>query len=301
MDLLNETLEFLKGNNGTWIQMFITEIILNIRFFLGFIIFIFFVKKINKLKSFEFFIIMISVVFMTFELRNFFERRTLEKIHNEVKYFDKDTENLIVVVQGANNPFGDFIQYNQTQVDFTKSRDVDGLGVIEKNFENQKNTVLTYVGTHSYTLTPEDVYKNVHYYRLFNPKGKIILVGHSIGGYNITQVLDKLYKNNVYVDLVIFLDNANKFHNNYNYKVKKNVGCVINFTSPKWSDKLYFFTESGGIVTPYNNNKNTKIFNLEIKNTTHTSIDNKLPNYISTIIENYLKNNYLEITLKGLK
>jgi hypothetical protein len=98
-------------------------------------------------------------------------------------------------------------------------------------------------------------------------------------------------KKNIFVDLVLFLDNANKLHNNFDYQVKSNVGNVINFTSPKWSDNLYFFTDSGGVVTQYENNNLTKIINIPIPNTTHTSIDNKIPQDISFIIENFIKNN----------
>ena len=291
METLINFLEIIKGNNDTWVQSIFCGLVLNIRIILGVLIVIYFIKKINKLKYFEFFIVLISFIFIISEFRVFYDRRKLEIVHNEIKYFDKNTENLIIVIQGANSPFTDLIRYNETQVDFTKSRDLDGLGLIETNLDNKTTKVITYVGTHSYTLTPQDVYDNIYYYRLFKPKGKIILVGHSIGGYNITQVLDELYKKNIFVDLVLFLDNANKSHNNFDYTVKSNVGSVINFTSPKWSDNLYFFTDSGGVVTKYNTNNLTKIINIPISNTTHTSIDNKIPQDISFIIENFIKNN----------
>jgi hypothetical protein len=291
MDTLINFLEIIKGNNGTWIQSIVNGLVLNIRIILGVLIFIFFIKKINKLKSFESFILLISLILVISECRMFFDRRKLEIVHNEIKYFDKNTENLVIVIQGANSPFTDYIRYNETQVNFTKSRDLDGLGIIESNLDNKITKVITYIGTHSYTLTPQDVYENIYYYRLFKPKGKIILVGHSIGGYNVTQVLDELYKKNIFVDLVLFLDNANKLHNNFDYKVKSNVGSVINFTSQKWSDNLYFFTDSGGFVSKYNTNNLTKIINIPIPNTTHTSIDNKIPQDISFIIENFIKNN----------
>ena len=135
---------------------------------------------------------------------------------------------------------------------------------------------------------------------MYKPKGKIILVGHSIGGHNLTQVLDKLNDNNVSVDLVMFLDNADKLHNNFDYKVKSNVKCVINFTSPKWADNFYFFTNAGGIVSRDDKNNFTNILNLKIPKTTHTSIDNKIPKDISNIINNYLKNdsNPIDFTKK---
>jgi len=291
MEILSNFLEIIKGNNGTWAQAIFNGLILNIRFILGLVILIYFIKKLNKIKSFETFIVFISFIFMFSECRLFYDRRKLELLHNEVSYFNQNTENLIIVVQGANNPFSDAIDYNKTQVDFTKSRDIDGLGLIENKLSNPITKVITYVGTHSYTLTPEDVYETVYYFRLFKPKGKIILVGHSVGGYGLTEVLDKLNDNNVSVDLVVFLDNANKLYNNFDYNVKSNVKYVINFTSPKWADNFYFFTNAGGVVSRCQKNNVTDILNLEIPKTTHTSIDNKIPNDVSNIIYDYLKNN----------
>jgi hypothetical protein len=291
MEVLSNFLEIIKGNNGTWAQSIFNGLILNIRFIFGLVIFIYFIRRINKLAYFEFSICLISFVLMITECRLFYDRRKLETLHNEVSYFNENTENLIIVVQGANNPFTDVIDYNQTQVDFTKSRDMDGLGLIEGKLNNSTTKVITYIGTHSYTLTPEDVYENVYYFRLFKPKGKIILVGHSVGGYGLTEVLDKLNTNNISVDLVIFLDNANKLYNNFDYKVKSNVKYVINFTSQKWADNFYFFTNAGGVVSRNLKNNVTNILNLEIPNTTHTSIDNKIPNDISNIIYDYLNNN----------
>ena len=291
MEELSNFLEIIKGNNGTWAQSIFNGIILNIRFILGLVVFIYFVKKIKKLTSFEFLIGFLSLVLVFSEFRLFYDRRKLETLHNEVSYFNQNTDNLIIVVQGANSPFTDGVEYNKTQVDFTNSRDIDGLGLIEQKLNNKTTKVLTYVGTHSYTLTPEDVYENIYYFRLFKPKGKIILVGHSVGGYGLTEVLDKLNTNDVSVDLVIFLDNANKLYNNFDYKVKSNVKYVINFTSQKWADDFYFFTNAGGVVSKDLKNDVTNILNKKIPKTTHTNIDNKIPNDVSNIIDDYLKNN----------
>ena len=291
MEELSNFLEIIKGNNGTWAQSIFNGVILNIRFILGLVVFIYFVKKIKKLTSFEFLIGFLSLVLVFSEFRLFYDRRKLETLHNEVSYFNQNTDNLIIVVQGANSPFTDGVEYNKTQVDFTNSRDIDGLGLIEQKLNNKTTKVLTYVGTHSYTLTPEDVYENIYYFRLFKPKGKIILVGHSVGGYGLTEVLDKLNTNDVSVDLVIFLDNANKLYNNFDYKVKSNVKYVINFTSQKWADDFYFFTNAGGVVSKDLKNDVTNILNKKIPKTTHTNIDNKIPNDVSNIINDYLKNN----------
>jgi hypothetical protein len=300
MEILYNFFEIIKGNNGTWAQAILNGLVLNIRVVFGLVVSIYFYKKIYNLKSFESLLLMISLIIMMTECRFFYERRIMEVLHNQVSYYGKDTDNLIIVVQGANNPFTDTVEYNKTQVDFTNSRDTDGLGLIEKRLTSFNTKVLTYVGTHSYTFTPEDVYETIYYYRMYKPKGKIILVGHSIGGHNLTQVLDKLNDNNVSVDLVMFLDNADKLHNNFDYKVKSNVKCVINFTSPKWADNFYFFTNAGGIVSRDDKNNFTNILNLKIPKTTHTSIDNKIPKDISNIINNYLKNdsNPIDFTKK---
>jgi hypothetical protein len=75
------------------------------------------------------------------------------------------------------------------------------------------------------------------------------------------------------------------------YQIKNNVTYAINFMSVKWSDNMYFFTNCGGKVSLFKNNKNTKLININIPNTTHTSIDNTVHNYIIKIVNNFIKNN----------
>ena len=93
METVNHILEVIKGNNGTWSQAIFNGLVLNIRFIVGLLIFIFFFKKINKLKYLEFLIVLFSGILLISECRMFFDRRELEMIHHEVKYFDKNTEN----------------------------------------------------------------------------------------------------------------------------------------------------------------------------------------------------------------
>ena len=61
--------------------------------------------------------------------------------------------------------------------------------------------------------------------------------------------------------------------------------------SPKWSDNMIFFTNSGGEVSLFKNNKKTKFINRDIPNTTHTSIDNSLNTYVISIVNNFLIKN----------
>ena len=178
---------------------------------------------------------------------------------------------------------------NEVQIDISKSRDLDGLGLVESKVETKETSVITYIGTNNYNLTSEEVFKTVKYFRLFNPTGKVVLIGHSIGGYNVAQVLDNLNKEKIGVDLVVFLDSANQLYNNYDYQIKDNVGYVINFMSVKWSDNMIFFTNSGGRVSLFKDNRITKVLNVDIPNTTHTSIDNTVHKYVISIVNNFLE------------
>ena len=212
-----------------------------------------------------------------------------------VKYqfelINKNSENLVIVIQGANNPVKDAIKDNQIQVDNTSSRDYDGLGLVESYVEDEKTQVMTYVGTHSFNLTPIRIINMVNDFKLSKPNGKIILVGHSLGAYNIVQALKELNKINVSVDLVILLDTSNKKYNNYDFVVQKNVKNIINYTSPKWSDKLRFFTNSGGQVVLSEDNTYTNYSNLEIEGVEHTTIDNEITTLVINDIQNFLCGN----------
>jgi pimeloyl-ACP methyl ester carboxylesterase len=154
--------------------------------------------------------------------------------------------------------------------------------------ENGKTQVVTYVGTHTFNLTPIKIINMVNDFRLIKPNGKIILVGHSLGAYNIVQALEKLNDINVSVDLVILLDTSNKKYNNYDFLVRKNVKNIYNYTSPKWSDKLKFFTNSGGLVIPYKGNSYTNYRNIEIEGVEHTTIDNEIPTLVINDIRKFL-------------
>lgn len=281
-------IEFIKGNNGTWTQSIFSGIFLNFRFWFFCFLLFFLYKKLKK-KSLESFIILFIIfVFMLTDIQQMYIRQQNEKIEYRTEHFNENTENLVIVIQGANNPFHDTVDKNKTQVDITKSRDQDGLGFIEPNLGSKNTKVLTFVGSYSYNLTPQEVYTNIYYHKIMKPGGKIILVGHSLGAYNIIQVIDKLKKQDINIDLVIFLDAANKKNNSINYYVSSNVSKIINFTSDEWSDNFYFFTNSGGKVYRGIKNHETQIFNYHIKNTTHTTIDNKIYKKIFNIVKSEL-------------
>lgn len=290
MDFFNEFIDFLKGNNGTWPQTFVVTSILNFRFWFFLVLIFYLYKKLQKNTFSKYIIISTIIILLLFDIELMYVRQKNENIEYKTEYYNKNTENLIIVVQGANNPFHDVLEKNKTQVDIVNSRDLDGLGFIESQLNDKKTKVLTYVGSYSYNLTPQEIFTNVYYHKITKPNGKIILVGHSLGAYNIVQVIKKLYEKKINIDLVVFLDIANKKNNSVNYFVTSNVSKVINLTSDKWSDNFYFFTNSGGMVFSQKNNKKTKIFNYHIKNTTHTTIDNLTYNFVLKIINFELKN-----------
>lgn len=289
MDYILQFLDAIKGNNGTWIQALVVSLILHIRLWIGIPFFIHYLKIVIKNKTnIKIFPTLMCVFFITligYETATIYSDRQSETKKYNVEYVKKTTNNLVIVIQGVNNPFKDFIYKNKTQVDATNSRDEKGLGYIKSKNFNKDTQVLSYVSSHSENLTPEDVYSEIYYYKLFNPTGKVIMVGHSIGGYNIIQVVNRLERENINVDLAILIDPANKKENNVKYQYPNNVNQLINLTSPEYSDGFKFFTNSGGKSLTTNLN----YINIEIKNTTHTDIDNKTYLKINQLLKDFLQ------------
>jgi len=292
------SLDTLKGEHGTWAQSLFFGFVLNIRLIFSLITLIYFRNLlITDKRKIIYFFTGLFFIFTMSEIGVIIKRRQFEASKYELSYYTENTDNLVIIMEGANWPVTDYIPNNKTQIDVTRSRDIDALGGVEKKLTTKNTTVLTYVGSHSFNLSPQEVYTTVKYFRMFRPNGKVILVGHSLGGYNVTQVLDKLYLEKKTVDLVIFLDSANKKYNNYDYVVKDNVKYAINFTSDKWSDNYYFFTNSGGKISTEVKNKKTEYVNIHIPNVTHTSIDNVMANKVFSIISNYLSNDQNPVKL----
>lgn len=283
------SLDNLKGDHGTWAQSLFFGFIMNIRLIVSLITLIYFryLLKTDKRKIIYFFT-GLFFIFTISEIGIIVQRRQFEATKYELNYYTENTDNLVIIMEGANWPVTDYIPKNKTQIDVTRSRDLDALGGLEKKLTNKNTTVLTYVGSHSFNLSPQEVYTTVKYFRMFKPNGKVVLVGHSLGGYNVCEVLDKLSLEKKQVDLVIFIDNACKKYNAFDYTVKDNVKYAINFTSEIWEDGYIFFTNAGGQISKNKNNHKTDYINIPVDNTTHTSIDNKIANKVGVIISNYL-------------
>jgi len=112
------------------------------------------------------------------------------------------------------------------------------------------------------------------------------MVGHSTGGFNVIQVVDRLKKNKINIDLAILIDPANKKENNLKYNIPNNVNYLINLTSPEYSDNFKFFTNSGGKGLASGIKLN--YINIDTKNTTHTSIDNTVYIKINKLINDFI-------------
>ena len=291
MDFILQFLEAIKGNNGTWIQAIVISLILHIRLWIGIPFLIHYLRIVIKNKTnIKIYPTLMCVFFVTligYETATIYSDRQSETKKYNVECVKKTTNNLVIVIQGVNNPFKDFIYKNKTQVDATYSRDENGLGYIKSKNFTKDTQVLTYVSSHSENLTPQDVYSTIYYYKLFNPTGKVIMVGHSIGGYNIIQVVDRLKKDKITIDLTILIDPANKKENNVKYTYPSNVNKLINLTSPEYSDDFKFFTNSGG--KSINSSTNLNYINIDVKNTTHTSIDNVVYLKVNNLIKNYIQ------------
>jgi hypothetical protein len=291
MDYILQFLDAIKGNNGTWIQAIVISLILHIRLWIGIPFFIHYLIIVIKNKTnIKIFPTLMCIFFMTligYESTNIYSDRQSETKKYNIEHVKKTTNNLIIVIQGVNNPFKDFISKNKTQVDVTNSRDENGLGYIKSKNFTKDTQVLTYVSSHSENLTPEDVYSVIYYYKLFNPNGKVIMVGHSIGGYNVIQVVNQLKKEKINIDLAILIDPANKKENNVEYNIPTNINRLINLTSTEYSDEFIFFTNSGG--KPTISSSNVNYVNIEIKNTTHTDIDNVVYLKINELLKDFIE------------
>lgn len=282
----------IYGDNGTLIQSLVINLLLNFRFWFSVFLFIYLFNSLRKNKDtivIVLFIVNCSLIISEYvTIRN---RYYNETTYSEIEYVNKDTENLILTIQGVNNPFHDVLEKNKTQVDITKSRDLNGLGYIQtKNYKNNSQ-VISYVSSHSNNLTTEDIFTSIYYYKTIKPNGKIILIGHSTGGDNIIECVSKLSKYNINVDLIVLVDVANKRDNNVFYEIPKNVKYLINYYSLEYSDNFYFFTNSGGVVKNSKDNNITKYVNIYVPNTTHTTIDNTVYPYIDKIIKKYIEDN----------
>ena len=221
----------------------------------------------------------------------FSENRVMDRIELEgleATYTKTDTENLVIVAQGADNPTKDVVDKGKTQVDNHKARDVSGLGQINsKTFADKKTEVISYSGTHSSDLTPKDIVTTIYQFKQTKPNGKVVLLGHSLGASNLAEVCRQLDLYDIKVDLLITIDAANfEVNGALDINVPSNVKNVINYSAPK--DGFMGRTISGGQASA-DDSKLTNLVNIKLTKVGHTNIDNTLVIPTAKLIKNYLK------------
>jgi len=251
------------------------------------------IYKFNITKFFKIFLnVFFSFMFIYGTLGVVYEYKKVISGHN-IKNFNKNpvlvkdsTDYLIVVAQGISlSPHEDVIPQGKTNVDVSLLRDNTGLGIIHDTCFTNKTQVLTYSATHDLDLSATEMLTSILYYNKLNPFGKIILVGHSVGGYDLIKVCEKLDDYNINVDLLITMDNSNIDEYSVNMKIPENVKTAINFRSLP-NNGITQKIMSGGIVE--RKSLKTTCTNVTLPNCEHTNIDNTLSKPILRLLKNYI-------------
>ena len=203
-----------------------------------------------------------------------------------------ETENLVIVAQGADNQDTDVATQGNTQVDNhtvgnLPARD-KGFGTITSN--NKKTEVLTFSGTNNSGLTTQDIITTVYHFKQNKPDGRVVLLGHSLGASNLADVVKALALYDIKVDLLITVDaaDANSHPKTYarDFTVSSNVIYAINFSAPQGS----MFNVSGGQATAEDPTQ-TKLINLKLNSVGHRNIDNTLTKPTAKIINSFINRN----------
>ena len=205
----------------------------------------------------------------------------------EATYTKADTENLVIVVQGADDKDKDVVKKDHTQVDNHNARDKSGLGQLNNKMFDKKTEVITFSGTHSSKLTPDDIVSTIYQFKQKKPDGKVVLLGHSLGASNLAEVCRQLDLYDIKVDLLITIDAADKKVNGaLDITVPSNVKNAINYSAPK--DSFMGVFVSGGQASA-KDSKSTNLINIKLRGVGHTNIDNTLALPTAKLIKNYLK------------
>ncbi|KAF2342574.1 thrombospondin type 3 repeat-containing protein [Flavobacterium tistrianum] len=225
----------------------------------------------------------------------FSENRVMDAIELEgleAALTKPETENLVIIAQGADNKDTDVASPNHTQVDNhtvgnLPARD-KGFGTIVSN--NKKTEVLTFSGTNNSMLTTQDIITTIYHFKKNKPNGKVVLLGHSLGASNLADVVKELDLYEIKVDLLITVDaaDANSHPKTYarDFSVPSNVRYAINFSAPQGK----MFNLSGGQATAVDPTQ-TKLINAKLEGVGHTNIDNTLTKPTAKIINRFINGN----------
>lgn len=253
-------------------------------------------STISKLEISKFFKIFLMVFFsfmsiygilgVVYEAKKNIQGHNIKNFSLKPNIVKDSLDNLVIVAQGiALSPHEDIIPKGMTNVDVFKLRDITGLGLITDSLFKKRTQVMVYSATHNLDLAPAEIITSVLYFRKLNPNGRIIFVGHSVGGYDLVKVSEKLIEYDINVDLLITMDNSNIEEYSVDLTIPKNVKKTINFkTIPKGG--LTQNIMSGGIVKP--GSKSNEFINVTLPKCTHTNVDNTMAKPIIQILKKYI-------------
>ena len=263
------------------------------------VLFVFLIKVTKlKLKSIPLFLLgILGFLITAHEMKLTYYSNKVELTPYDMNYLKKSENTLVIIAQGTFvSPHEDVLSKNKTMVENHDSRDIPGLGEIEKKYFNDSTHVSTYTGTHNLLLTTEDIIQEVYYFKQLNPNGKVVLLGHSLGSYNLIKACEKLKSLNIDVDLLITIDPQYKDKTRrvqetlvLNCMIPSNVKVCLNYYV-RDIDEFQEELLSGGNAYPINKEK-TKVVNYAVSNCTHTNIDNSLAKPLQSLIKEYLETN----------
>lgn len=190
------------------------------------------------------------------------------------------TRNLVIAVQGYG---GTDPKYGATQsqnaVKYAKNLgvDKDGLGKVLELNDQLRGTQVGVFASSEGQATKKDILTTIKDFKANNEKGKVILIGHSLGADNLVELVKE--NSDITVDLLITVD-ISAFGSDTD--IPSNVKNVKNF----YNKNAGFFSLGGNKVTIDNpevtNGTNTGL------DTTHTSIDNDYSDVFMEIIDKYI-------------
>lgn len=192
----------------------------------------------------------------------------------EAQDINPGIETLVIVVQGyGHEPANGATQVdNAGKTDKINSRD-NGLGWISADKLPAKSQVVTFASSPQKN-TEEDVLKTVKDFKATNPSGKVILVGHSLGGYNVTNVTQETM--DIKYDLVITVDPSGADYFNgaelASQDLYENVQKAINYRSTEVRGG------TKGAIMDFSSK--TEGANIVVPGVGHTNIDNTMAPYI---------------------
>ncbi|WP_444626867.1 RHS repeat-associated core domain-containing protein [Flavobacterium columnare] len=172
-------------------------------------------------------------------------------------------ETLVITIQGY-APARD-TEPNKTQAVNHRGASIDygGLSYIAEASKNIPEIQVVVYSSSMSGETKKDVVTTIKNFKSINPKGRVVLIGHSLGADNAVEIVNE--NPNLKVDLLMTLDIMGEWDSD---NIPTNVNTAINFRRPGGEDIEPDCKNYLDIVSP---------------NSTHTSIDDDLYKVVSDI------------------